>query len=460
MTEIEQGTGVGRRAFLQRGAAVAAGVAALTPLDALAARTAEAGTMRRWHCSPDYGPLYPVKDQTTGLELLELPRGFEYLTFGWTGDRMADGTVTPADHDGMAAFRRRDGKLTLVRNHEQTGYDGAFTAQAYDPMARGGTSTLVFDPDAGALVEDWASLSGTVRNCAGGPTPWGTWLSCEETTEVNPVNGTRHGYVFEVPTAGHSDAKPIKAMGRFEHEAVAVDPDTGYVYLTEDDHNAGLYRYRPKVRGALAAGGTLEQLVINGGGNYDTRADTTGARYRTGWLPVDNVDPAPGETRIAEQGFAKGAARFARLEGAWYHRGKVYIVSTSGQVSQGQVFEYDPRRERMRVLFSSPDPNLLNMPDNITVSPRDGIVLCEDGGGDVEFLHGLTLDGEIFRFAENAARLPGGVKGKPAIRPGNYANSEWCGATFEPGRGRWLFVNIQKPGITVAITGPWHRGSL
>src|SRR3712207_4117297 len=111
-------------------------------------------------------------------------------------------------------------------------------------------------------------------------------------------------------------------MGRFVHEAVAVDPRTGYVYLTEDDNNAGFYRYRPRVRGKLAAGGVLEQLVINGGGTYDTRKDVTGTRYRASWMPVENVDPAPDETRIAEQGFAKGAARFARLEGAWYHKGK------------------------------------------------------------------------------------------------------------------------------------------
>ncbi len=457
-----------RRRFLQGGAVLAAagaaaalpGQAAAAPLEALSQRTSDRQQLRR-DCSPDYGPLYPAKDRTTGLPLLELPRGFEYLTFGWTGDVMSDGIPTPGAHDGMASYRRRDGKVTVIRNHEVGGYATAYTQPAYDPQALGGTTTLVFDPDKAEFTEHWASLAGTIRNCAGGPTPWGTWLSCEETDEVNPVSGQRHGYVFEVPQRGKSNAEPIKAMGRFVHEAVAVDPHTGYVYLTEDENSAGLYRFRPRVQGRLALGGVLEQLVVTSAHNYDTRKDDTGARYRTRWVKIDNVDPAPGEQPVAEQGFARGGARFARLEGAWYHDRRIYIVSTSGgPVSQGQVFEYDPRAERMRIVFASPDVNLLNMPDNICVSPRDGIVLCEDGGGDVEFLQGLTMDGEIFRFAENAVKVPaGGIPGKPTIPAGNYASSEWCGATFSPD-GEWLFANVQKPGITVAITGPWERGSL
>jgi uncharacterized protein len=123
------------------------------------------------------------------------------------------------------------------------------------------------------------------------------------------------------------------------------------------------------------------------------------------------------------------------------------------------VFEYDLRQGTFKVLFASPDAEVLNNPDNITVSPRGGIVLCEDGGG-VEYLHGLTRDGEIFRFAANNVVVPdGGIPGK-TVPPGDYTNSEWAGATFEPRRGEWLFVNIQTPGITFAITGPWERGSL
>jgi secreted PhoX family phosphatase len=450
--------GVSRRRFL-RGAAVAAGTVAYGPFDALAARAAGA-TVRKHAFSVDYGPLSPVRDHTTGLELLRLPRGFEYLSHSWTGDAMTDGHATPSAHDGMAAFRAGD-KVTLVRNHEQGSFSGKFADPAYDPDASGGTTNLVFDPDKGRFVESWASLSGTIRNCSGGPTPWRTWLTCEETTAINPVSGVRHGYILEVPANGTGNGEPMKAMGRFSHEAVAVDPATGWVYETEDANPSGLYRFIPAVRGNLAAGGTLEMLVIGDGG-YDTRTDPTGTTYdRTSWVRIDNPDWAPGEQSTVQQGIAKGGAVFARLEGASYFDGKIYIVSTSGgPVGQGQIFEYEPASGAMRVLFASPSTDVLNNPDNIAVSPRGGIVLCEDGSG-LEYLHGLTPDGEIFRFAQNNVVVPGeGIPGKPAIPAADYTGSEWAGATFEPKNGNWLFVNIQTPGITFAITGPWRKGAL
>jgi secreted PhoX family phosphatase len=455
--EIPQGS-LDRRDVL-RGAAVAAGLATIAPLEALAARSAGAGQDGlKKDFSPDYGPLAPVRDQTTGLELLLLPRGFEYLSFGWTGDRMADGIATPGLHDGMAAFRRDD-RIHLVRNHEQGSFSGRFADPAYDPQANGGTTNLVFDPDSAEFVEARSSLSGTIRNCAGGPTPWGSWLTCEETTVINSGNGMRHGYVFEVPHAGTGNPNPIREMGRFSHEAVAVDPATGWVYETEDANPSGMFRFRPATPGNLHGGGVLEMLVINGG-PYDTRRDGTGTTYAsTSWVTIDNPDPATGVPTT--EGIAKGGAVFNRLEGAWYGNGKIYIVSTSGgPAGQGQIFEYDPASGAMRVLFASPSAAVLNNPDNICVSPRGGMVLCEDGGG-VEYLHGLTTEGEIFPFAANNVVVPaGGLPGRPAIAPGDYRGSEWCGATFEPKNGNWLFVNIQAPGITFAITGPWKQGSL
>ncbi|SEH02127.1 hypothetical protein SAMN05444920_12462 [Nonomuraea solani] len=451
-----------RRAVLA-GTAALAGATALAPLDALAARSARADAddrQARRPFSPDYGPLAPVRDHTTGLPLLLLPRGFEYVSHGWTGDPMSDDVATPALHDGMAAFRVRGGRVRLVRNHEISGYPGRFTDPSYDPDAGGGTSTLTFDLDDGAFVASHASLSGTVRNCAGGPTPWGTWLTCEETLDVNPVSGTRHGYVFEVPAGGKGDPRPLRAMGRFEHEAVAVDPATGYVYETEDAGAAGLFRFRPRRRGELRKGGVLEMLKI-GDATYDTSPDPAGTTYRdTSWVTIDDPDPDPAAPSPTAQGVAKGAATFSRLEGAWYGNGRVYIVSTSGGPSRlGQVMEYDPRRGSLRILFASPGEDVLSNPDNIGVSPRGGIVLCEDGSG-VQYLHGLTTRGQIFPFAANNVVIPDGVPGKPSIQPGDYSTREWAGSTFEPERGRWLFANIQSPGITFAITGPWRNGSL
>lgn len=457
----ERSAGLGRRGFLSGGGAGIAALTALGPLNALGARTAGAAPLVKADESPDYGPLRPVKDRATGLPLLALPRGFEYTSYGWTGDRMSDGVDTPGMHDGMAAFHRPDGTIALVRNHEQDGYSGAFTDPSYDANAIGGTTNLVFDPDKGEFLESWASLSGTIRNCAGGPTPWGSWLTCEETTDVG-ADGTRHGYVFEVPHDRKGDPRPLTAMGRFSHEALCIDPRSGIVYLTEDDTPAGFYRYLPAKSGDLRAGGELQMLVVRtpDGSSYNTYTDGTGTEYRTAWVTIDNPDYAPGETRPAEQGAAKGAAVFSRLEGAWWGNDRAYLVSTDGgPTGQGQVFEYDPETETMRVLFASPDAAILNNPDNLAVSPRGGIVLCEDGS-EGEYVHGLTTDGVVFPFARNDVVVPaGGTPGK-SVPPGDYRGSEWCGVTFEPENGNWLFVNLQTPGITFAITGPWRTGSL
>lgn len=460
-TPASEPTGLDRRTLFRRTAVVAAGLALAGPFEAYAARAAgaapKAGGPKA--AGTDYGPLFPARDQTTGLELLKLPRGFEYLSFGWTGDLMSDGIATPGAHDGMAAFRLDDG-IHLVRNHERgAGIPFLPTTDdaTYDPAAGGGTTTLVFDPDAGQLVRDFASLSGTIRNCAGGPTPWGSWLTCEETTLISP-DGTRHGYVFDVPADGKSDAVALKAMGRFSHEAVAVDPATGIVYLTEDSGSSALYRFTPTTPGDLTAG-KLEAMVLEG--TADTKPWTTGMQANVAkWVTVDNPDWAPPALSPYLQVAPKGAARISRGEGAWYGNGVIYVVSTNGgPAGQGQVFSLDPAAGVFTALFVSPEASVLNAPDNITVSPRGGLVLCEDGS-DKEYLHGLTTSGEIFPFAENAVVIPaGGVAGKSAA-PGDYTGAEWCGAVFEPKNGNWLFANIQSPGITFAITGPWKQGGL
>ncbi|HZM41648.1 MAG TPA: alkaline phosphatase PhoX [Acidimicrobiales bacterium] len=447
-------TSINRRAFLQGAVGAGAGVALAGPFAAFGARAAGAAAPPPQGVG--YGPLFPVKDQTTGLELLNLPRGFEYMSLGWRNDVMSDGTPTPSSHDGMAAFR--DGDLVrLVRNHERgAGTPFAPAGATYDPQASGGTSNLVFDPDAGALVEHYASLSGTIRNCAGGPTPRGTWLSCEETTDIS-AGGTRHGYIFEVPSNGQSNAVPLVGMGRFSHEANATDPATGIVYETEDSGSSALYRYIPNDRDNLAAGGQLEAMALDG--TTDTRLWATGESAAAHWVVVDSPDWAPGEPTPWQQVQAKGAARIVRGEGCWYGSGLIYVISTSGAASgQGQVFAYDPVGVTFTCVFASPSSDVLNAPDNVTVSPRGGLVLCEDGSGR-EYLHGLTPGGEIFRFAENNIVLPAEFQTTKGYA-GDFSDSEWAGATFEPKNGNWLFVNIQSPGVTFAITGPWRRGAL
>jgi secreted PhoX family phosphatase len=275
-----------------------------------------------------------------------------------------------------------------------------------------------------------------------------SWLTCEETT-IGPAGNNDltkpHGYVFDVPAFGTATAEALVDMGRFSHEAVAVNPATGVVYETEDaGSTSGFYRFLPTHPGQLARGGRLQMLGIAGAARHDTRSgQTPSVRRQVVWYDIPNPDADQGVS-VFNQGFSQGAARFARLEGAWWGNGVVYFVSTSGgNVGQGQVWAYDPTANELWLLFESPAAAVLNAPDNICVSPRGGLVLCEDGNG-LEFMHGLTddvLNGEKNGFV------------------GNYTGSEFAGATYSPD-GNWLFANIQSPGITFAITGPWGRGAL
>ncbi len=445
-----------RRGFLRSGAALA-GLTMAEPWRALA-RRAESG---QESSGPGYGTLVPVNDSTTGLPLLLLPDGFSYLSFGWTGDPMADGTPTPGAHDGMATYPSYRGFCRIVRNHELgDGGANAFAPHlAYDPNAGGGTTTIDFDTRRGQFVRAFSSLSGTVRNCAGGLTPWMSWLTCEETT-LGPA-GTNdltkpHGYVFDVPAFGTATVEPLIAMGRFSHEAVAVNPSTGIVYETEDSgSNSGFYRFLPNQPGQLASGGRLQMLGVAGSPQFDTRTGQTPFLKRAAvWYDVPDPNVNQGVS-VFSQGVSQGAARFGRLEGAWWGNGVVYFVSTSGgNVGQGQVFVYEPATNELWLLFESPAASVLNAPDNVCVSPRGGLVLCEDGSG-LEYLHGLTSEGEIFPFCQNNVVLNGEKNGFV----GDFTGAEFAGATYSPD-GSWLFANVQSPGISFAITGPWGRGAL
>jgi uncharacterized protein len=454
-------TTINRRAFL--GVTPLAVGAALKTFAAINKRSVSAG-------AGGYGDLRPARTRNTGEEILTLPEGFEYTVIGKTGAKMADGTPTPPAHDGMAAFRIKN-ELRLVRNHEinnGVGRDGAAfgdAARAYDVKAGGGTTTLIIDPKTREIVKDFVSLNGTLHNCAGGPTPWGSWISCEETTLGRSLGkddsgrerggfSQNHGYCFEVAAGAGAAIKatPLRAMGRFVHEAIAVDARTGIVYLTEDRGAAGFYRFIPKRQGKLSEGGKLQMLAIAGRRQSDLRTgQKAGEWLNVNWVEINEPDPPDAEKTtdvIYRQGLALGAATFARLEGCWYGGDSIYFTSTSGGEQRfGQVWQYSPQGKdqgKLKLIFESPEEAVLDMPDNICVSPNGGLILCEDGHNE-QYIRGLTREGKIFDFAKNI--LPG------------YEDKEFAGATFSPD-GQTLFVNIQTPGLTLAIWGPWERGTL
>lgn len=384
---------------------------------------------------------------------LALPDGFEYAVLSTT----ATGSMPPAP-DGMACVASADGSLRLVRNHERADAAGVSApldaASAYDGSAAGGVMTLLLAPDLRSVVRAHVSLSGTVQNCSGGLTPWGTWLSCEETNEGLELGRSQpHGYVFEVdPMAeGPSASRPLTALGRYLHEAVAVDPDTGVVYLTEDNgYDSGLYRFTPSVPGRLAEGGALEMLAIADRPGYDTAFDQRlDAPLGVRWVAIADPDPATAGTdssAVFNQGFAGGGARFKRLEGCCLVGSTCYLSATEGgDAGLGQVWALDVPRSELRLVFEPATPEELFGPDTLAPAPGgDGVLVCEDNGnGDPNRLQVLGADGRLVTFAENIADT-----------------TEFSGPCTSPD-GSTLFVNIfgdeaaGVPGRTLAIWGPW-----
>jgi uncharacterized protein len=420
---------------------------------------------------------------------LALPPGFTYKTFGRFGSAMTDGFITPPLHDGMGTFDGPEaGTYRIVRNHELgEGNDiGPHTPIglprfAYDRRAPGGCTTMTVD-DGGNLLESFISINGTDTNCAGMPTPWGTWITCEETV-TGTGSGRRkpHGYVFEVDASANElrTYEPLKDMGRFLHEAGAVDDETGVVYMTEDEGPDGFYRYVPRDAGNLPAGGRLQMLRVKGHPRYNTIVgQTVGDVLECDWVGIDDPDPAGAEddaSNVFHQGRAKGGAKFLGGEGCTFRDpGVVFDSSDGGDEGLGQIWQYTPTSRRgfadeggqLELLYESGGRAKLDGPDNLCTSPAGAIVIAEDGAPKTNFVRVLLPDGSIFPLAENLVAMQVvliDAMGKvydPEVPFDDFTYSdgigysEFAGPRFSPD-GKWLFVNIQVPGITCAITGNW-----
>ncbi|MEU3653733.1 alkaline phosphatase PhoX [Streptomyces sp. NPDC032161] len=460
-----------RRQVLAGSGAVAASIAFAGAFSELFAGTATARDLDRHsgHAGHSgrsgYGPLVPDPDG-----LLDLPKGFHHRVLSREGDplRSGEGPV-PSHHDGMAAFAGRHGHVRLVRNHENRA-DAAFRVPAvegltYDPMGKGGCTVLELDGRNNVLGERVA-IAGTAVNCAGGRTPWNTWLTCEETEDKAGTNGYTkdHGFIFEVDGADprRTGAVPLTAMGRFQHEAIAIDPANGIVYETEDafERPFGLfYRFLPRKplggTGSLRAGGRLEAMRVPGVPDLSAVQQTGASFDGVEWVPVP--DPLAAETPIRFQDFGpRGITHAQKLEGCYWGGSSVYFVSSYARGAEGsaadhhgQVWRYDPGRRRLTlVVVFGPGTDVQlpgESPDNICLAPDGGLMVCEDGDG-AQHVFGLTRGGEVYAMARGRQNI--GTPQKPEW-------GEFAGVTFAPD-GRTMYVNCYTPGTTFAVTGPWH----
>ena len=410
--------------------------------------------------------ILPIKNDPNGI--LKLIKGFKYKVISEKGQLMSDGLTVPDYADGMASFKGRNGRIILIRNHEigrfktieklldknpvykNYNYINKNKSLIYDNGKNGpccgGTSTIVYNPKTEKIENEYMSLLGTLVNCAGGATPWGTWISCEETVDTKSKQLLKnHGYNFEVTPYQHTqlnNAVPLKAMGRFRHEAVAINPKTSIAYQTEDRNDGLIYCFIPNVKEKYWKGGQLKALIITNNDSNDTRNWTEknfiqNKQYQIDWMSLENIDNPDDEMRhIAAE---KGAAIFARPEGMWYDDDMVYFTCTSGGDKKlGQIWKINLMQQTLELIFESHNSDAMKACDNITIAPWGDVIVCEDCKGRDRIM-GIKKNGETYVIAENILN-----------------NSEFAGINFSPD-GKILFVNIYSPTMTMAITGPWEE---
>ena len=294
------------------------------------------------------------------------------------------------------------------------------------------------DAKSGERLSSNLLLTGTSRNCAGGPCTEG-WLSCEEIDEPN------HGYVFLCDPTAHSLQPPrrLTSLGRFAHEAAAVDPETGITYLTEDATDSAIYRYVPENPNRPFSDGTLQALKIADTDRADLSTNRRiGDRLSVDWITIDH--PQAQSTPTRHQAQAQGAAVLSRGEGMWSGPRGIHLASTDGgPIQRGQIFHLDIARsggkDHLSLVAQAEDDNTMANPDNITINPRGDVYVAEDGSPP-NLVWQMKPSGEMLTVARNAL---------------NDGSSEFAGLCFSPD-GNWMFANLQKEGLTLAIHGPFN----
>ena len=368
---------------------------------------------------------------------------------------MSDGYRVPGNPDGMSLFNIDQDHSVLVRNHELGRTSGRLMGpftnpnidalklgeKHYDKNAFGGTTNILLNNKSNEVVKEYLSLSGTMTNCAGGSSPWGTWLTCEENIAKKKKDKVSHGYVFEVDPKKEflQNPVPLKKMGRFNHEAVAFDK-YGCAYLTEDRSDGLIYKFIPKNKNSLDDG-DLYALKISkkDSRNWKSRDLIINQKFNIEWVRLEDIDPDSDTLR--DEGTEKGATIFARGEGITQDGESIFITCTSGgMLNKGQIWKLTPKSKKESTLelwFEVGKNDMLNMPDNLTVAPWGDLIVCEDNP-DIDRLWGIKPNGESYLIAEN-----------------NYSRAELAGVCFNP-QNNVLYLNIQQNGQTLAIDGDWN----